>query len=193
MILAVVPSGGCANDSTGAGTDLGEGDGQAGNDAGGPRQTDGGAGDADAMTLRAGDTGEDSAPGMAAEGGPLEAGCASSCSTGPIGAELTFDAYPSLDQVGGSTLFQLPGYSDPACGSDVIIVLQPTAGEFLAFSASCTHACCAVTYQPSESRFYCGCHGSAYDLKGKVTAGPATRALTALKVCSDACGVQVMA
>ena len=58
-----------------------------------------------------------------------------------------------------------------------VLVTQPKAGEFKAFSATCTHAGCIV--QGVEgSEIYCGCHGARFDYEsGMVTAGPAKSAL----------------
>jgi ubiquinol-cytochrome c reductase iron-sulfur subunit len=51
-------------------------------------------------------------------------------------------------------------------------------GEWLVVSGLCTHASCPV--QPGLGRyggFQCFCHGSAYDLSGRVRQGPAKRNL----------------
>lgn len=54
-----------------------------------------------------------------------------------------------------------------------VVVTQPTAGEFKAFSALCTHEQC-VMYQTSEGAIRCGCHGSQFsDKDGSVLKGPA--------------------
>ncbi len=86
------------------------------------------------------------------------------------------------------------GYVDSNCGADdaggvPIIVAQPSSGHFIAFSSRCTHACCDVAFVGTG--FKCPCHGSTYDLSGKVTGGPAPRPLTGYPVCADACGVTV--
>lgn len=160
-ILAALPLSACGGSSVGEAADAGDGDGL--------------AGDADSdAAIRAPD-----------------ANCAPTCGTSPTTTALIFTAHPSLARVGGSVVFQLPGYSDPVCGLDLVIVVQPKAGEFVAFSAACTHACCPVSYQASTSRLVCPCHGSVYDLSGNVVAGPAPRGLTPLRVCSDGCGVYV--
>ena len=54
-----------------------------------------------------------------------------------------------------------------------IVVTQPKAGEFKAFSAICTHKGCTVAKVENGS-IDCPCHGSKYDMAtGAVTAGPA--------------------
>jgi Rieske Fe-S protein len=149
---------------------------------------DGGAGtDAGDDGGDAGDDGGDGGDDGGDDGG--EGGCTPTCSTGSKTAVLTFAAHPLLKQVGASLSFGHKGYSDPTCGQNQVIVAQPSAGHYVAFSASCTHACCFVTFQKTE--FVCPCHGSTYDLNGQVTGGPAPAALPKLSVCADECAVYV--
>ncbi|MFG1700133.1 Rieske (2Fe-2S) protein [Nonomuraea sp. NPDC049309] len=57
--------------------------------------------------------------------------------------------------------------------SQKIVVTQPTAGEFKAFSAVCTHAGCTVA-SVSNQTINCPCHGSKFSIAdGSVTDGPA--------------------
>ncbi|MBV8863855.1 MAG: ubiquinol-cytochrome c reductase iron-sulfur subunit [Acidobacteriaceae bacterium] len=46
-----------------------------------------------------------------------------------------------------------------------------------AFSPSCTHLGCAYRWQADKKLFTCPCHGSAFDIRGDVVAGPASRPL----------------
>lgn len=41
----------------------------------------------------------------------------------------------------------------------------------------CTHLGCTVPWVSAEKRFHCPCHGSIFDEKGQVLAGPAPRPL----------------
>lgn len=63
-----------------------------------------------------------------------------------------------------------------------VLVTQPKAGNFKAFSATCTHAGCIV--QGVEgTEIYCGCHGARFDYdSGMVLAGPAKTALGKIPV-----------
>lgn len=46
-------------------------------------------------------------------------------------------------------------------------------GGFLALYRKCTHLDCTVLWEPENMRFYCPCHGSAFDLDGTVQNPPA--------------------
>jgi len=63
-----------------------------------------------------------------------------------------------------------------------VVVTQPTAGEFKAFSAVCTHMGCIVN-QISNGTIDCPCHGSQYSITtGDVVTGPAPRPLPAKQI-----------
>lgn len=83
---------------------------------------------------------------------------------------------------GGSTLTTTSnvkvgsGYIDTTAA---VVVTQPTAGEYKAFTAVCTHMQCIVG-SVSNNVIQCPCHGSQYSAKdGSVIQGPATQALAA--------------
>lgn len=71
---------------------------------------------------------------------------------------------PAADvPVGGGTIL----------ADDLIVVTQPTEGEFKAFTAVCTHQKCPVT-SIADGEIICPCHGSHYAIAdGSVVAGPA--------------------
>jgi len=63
-----------------------------------------------------------------------------------------------------------------------IVLTQPTEGTIAAFSATCTHAGCAVN-EVSDGLIRCPCHGSVFDMAtGEPTAGPAKSSLPAVAV-----------
>ncbi|MEU9100686.1 Rieske (2Fe-2S) protein [Streptomyces sp. NPDC048361] len=63
-----------------------------------------------------------------------------------------------------------------------VVVTQPTAGQFKAFSAKCTHQGCAVS-SIADGTINCPCHGSKFDVTdGSVKAGPAPSPLPAAAI-----------
>ncbi|KOU36281.1 Rieske (2Fe-2S) protein [Streptomyces sp. WM6378] len=63
-----------------------------------------------------------------------------------------------------------------------VVVTQPTAGQFKAFSAKCTHQGCAVS-SVSGGTINCPCHGSKFDVAdGSVKGGPAPSPLPAAAI-----------
>lgn len=50
-------------------------------------------------------------------------------------------------------------------------------GGLLAMWWRCTHLGCTVPWVPEEGRFHCPCHGSIFNERGEVLAGPAPRPL----------------
>lgn len=48
---------------------------------------------------------------------------------------------------------------------------------FTVFDPHCTHLGCLYAWNPGLKRFQCPCHGSIFDIDGKVLAGPAPRPL----------------
>jgi Rieske Fe-S protein len=64
----------------------------------------------------------------------------------------------------------------------MVVVTQPTAGSFKAFTAVCTHQGCTVG-SVSGGAIHCPCHGSAFSIKdGSVVNGPATQPLAAVSI-----------
>ncbi|HET6211990.1 MAG TPA: Rieske (2Fe-2S) protein [Micromonosporaceae bacterium] len=63
-----------------------------------------------------------------------------------------------------------------------VVVTQPRAGTFTAFSAICTHQGCAVS-EIKDGTINCPCHGSRFAVAdGSVANGPATEPLPAVKI-----------
>lgn len=64
----------------------------------------------------------------------------------------------------------------------VLVVTQPTAGEFHCFTAICTHQGCTVG-TVSDGEIICPCHGSRYSIEdGSVVNGPAPAPLAEEKI-----------
>lgn len=72
-----------------------------------------------------------------------------------------------------------------------VVVTQPTAGDFKAFSAVCTHQGCTVS-SVADGVISCACHGSTFDAAtGAVKEGPATKPLPPKSVAVGADGLTV--
>ncbi len=121
-------------------------------------------------------------------GAPALAACGSSdsgaSSAPPTGSDTT-SAAPSSSSGSGSSAAGDdlgPASAVPAGGGKIfkdqnVVVTQPTAGTFKAFSATCTHMGCQVA-TISGGEIHCPCHGSAYSIKdGSVVGGPAPQPL----------------
>jgi Rieske Fe-S protein len=122
-------------------------------------------------------TGTNSTPA----GGATMATVPSSSSSSPaaVSGGGAADALTSTSEipVGGGKIFD----------AQVVVVTQPTSGEYKAFSAVCTHMGCIVS-KISDGKIECPCHGSEYSVAtGDVLRGPAPRPLAAkqIKVTGD--------
>ncbi|MEW2414825.1 Rieske (2Fe-2S) protein [Streptomyces sp. NPDC046866] len=63
-----------------------------------------------------------------------------------------------------------------------VVVTQPAAGQFKAFSATCTHQGCLVG-SVKDQNIVCPCHQSLFKISdGSVAGGPASRPLPAAKI-----------
>ncbi|HKW09893.1 MAG TPA: Rieske (2Fe-2S) protein [Gemmatimonadaceae bacterium] len=92
------------------------------------------------------------------------AGC--SAKTKPPLFETTVDV-GSLTTDGASLVTSMPGLD----GAPILIV-RDGSRRFHALSMQCTHEGCPVR-PPSQGIITCPCHGSQYDLEGRVRRGPA--------------------
>ncbi len=64
--------------------------------------------------------------------------------------------------------------------TDVPAVLIHQGGGFSALSLTCTHLGCTV--EQNKDEFVCPCHGSHFDLNGKLLHGPAVQPLASLRI-----------
>ena len=64
---------------------------------------------------------------------------------------------------------------------DEPLILTNDAGTIRTFAAVCTHEGCPLGWNAQQHLIRCPCHGSAFDLRGRVMNGPATKPLTQLE------------
>lgn len=57
-------------------------------------------------------------------------------------------------------------------GNKPVIVIRKNTGDYIAFSAVCTHLDCIVQYRKDLEQIYCACHNGHYDLNGRNISGP---------------------
>ncbi|MFF0087112.1 Rieske (2Fe-2S) protein [Streptomyces canus] len=113
---------------------------------------------------------------------------------GAAGVALTLNACGSEDDSSSSSSDSAAGGSVLAKTSDIpegggkifkdsgVVVTQPTAGEFKAFSSKCTHQGCAVS-GITNGVITCPCHKSEFSVTdGSVKKGPATQPLPEEKI-----------
>ncbi len=60
---------------------------------------------------------------------------------------------------------------------DTVAAFRDDAGKLHAVSPTCTHLGCRVTFNTAEISWDCPCHGSRFDIDGRVLQGPATKDL----------------
>jgi Rieske Fe-S protein len=101
------------------------------------------------------------------------------------------EAEPSEEESADDESDELASTSDIPVGGgavfadDDVVVTQPTAGEFKAFSATCTHQGCKVN-AVTDGQIVCPCHGSKFAVAdGSVTSGPAKTPLPEKSVTVD--------
>lgn len=83
---------------------------------------------------------------------------------------------------GGLKVSDVPVGGGTVLPDQGVVVTQPQAGVFKAFSAICTHQGCTVS-RVSDGTISCPCHGSKFNITdGSVTAGPAAEPLPAKTV-----------
>jgi Rieske Fe-S protein len=93
--------------------------------------------------------------------------------------------------VGGSATVTVNGFSDTNCQGGDIIVVQESAGQYVALSAMCPHQWCDVQYDGPGQGFTCPCHQAHFDITGKSAGIRTSRPLQVLKACADSNGVTV--
>jgi nitrite reductase/ring-hydroxylating ferredoxin subunit len=104
-------------------------------------------------------------------GAPSGTGTGTGAGGGSAGGAIKASDIP----VGGGTIFQ----------DAKVVVTQPTAGNFKAFSAVCTHMGCIVA-SVQGGKIGCPCHQSEFNIAdGSVARGPATKPLPSMTVTAS--------
>ncbi|NUW41613.1 Rieske (2Fe-2S) protein [Nonomuraea rhodomycinica] len=103
--------------------------------------------------------------------------------TQSTGQSTSGSGAPSAESTGSSAGGALAKTGDiPVGGGTIlkeqkIVVVQPAAGQFKAFSAICTHKGCLVA-KVADGTIDCPCHGSKFKIQdGSVANGPADQPL----------------
>lgn len=126
--------------------------------------------------------------GAAVAGGVALAGCGDDA---PSASDTTPTPTKQVDAGAGADPKILVATADVPEGGGVIlpdqevVVTQPVAGEYLAFSTICTHKGCPVD-AVENGTINCPCHGSMFAIAdGAVVGGPAPSPLASVEVTVD--------
>jgi Rieske Fe-S protein len=137
--------------------------------------------------------------GIGAAGASVLAACGGGQASGPSGGETTGAVEGAAKATGGATgpvevqrgsaiaqEADVPRdsaveFTDQETGQEAVLV-HLESGDFVAYSAICTHRGCTVAYR--DGRLACPCHGSVFDPAqgAAVEAGPAPRPLPNIPV-----------
>jgi cytochrome b6-f complex iron-sulfur subunit len=82
---------------------------------------------------------------------------------------ISLDRVEKLKTTGGSVLLKVEGLP--------LLFVRESEETIRGVDPTCTHRKCTVEYNKSRKRFICPCHGSQYDLEGRVLKGPAEKPL----------------
>ncbi|WP_371581808.1 Rieske (2Fe-2S) protein [Streptomyces sp. NBC_01314] len=134
-----------------------------------------------AVALTACGSEDDSSTSTSTSSGAGAGGDASSDST----AEAGSGSASGGDSAGGKEIAKtsdIPEGGGKIFESEGVVITQPEAGTYKAFSSVCTHQGCAVK-SISDGVINCPCHNSNFSITdGSVKSGPATKPLPAKEV-----------
>jgi Rieske Fe-S protein len=90
---------------------------------------------------------------------------------------LGLDKAEKLKTVGGFAILKVQDKD--------ILFIRDTEETVRALNPVCSHKKCLVGYSAEKKRIVCPCHGSNYDLDGKVLKGPAEKPLQVYEATLD--------
>jgi Rieske Fe-S protein len=110
----------------------------------------------------------------------------SSSSSSDAPADTSADGATSEGTEGGATGEAIAATTDVPEGSglvvDEIVIVQPTADEFAAFSAVCPHQGAIVSAPDADGNIICPRHQSTWTIDGALEQGPAETDLPAVEI-----------
>ncbi|MEV0459218.1 Rieske (2Fe-2S) protein [Catellatospora methionotrophica] len=93
---------------------------------------------------------------------------------GAHGSAAAEPAVPVVDPVALGPVTDIPVGGGKIYSTALVVVTQPVAGDFKAFTSICTHWGCQVA-EVENDQIICRCHGSRFSAAdGSVVLGPAT-------------------
>ncbi|BBC38143.1 hypothetical protein SGFS_094370 [Streptomyces graminofaciens] len=105
--------------------------------------------------------------------------------SGSAGGDDSADSGDDSSGSGGTAIAKtsdIPEGGGKIFESEGVVITQPTAGKYKAFSSTCTHRGCAVK-SIADGLINCPCHNTNFSIEdGSVKSGPATTALPEKKV-----------
>ncbi|HEY1095208.1 MAG TPA: Rieske (2Fe-2S) protein [Glycomyces sp.] len=117
------------------------------------------------------------------------AGALAACGTAesPNGSDATSGgADPTSGSTGGSGATGIAATADVPVGGGIVVdetvIVQPTADEFLAFSAVCPHQGAIVAAPDADGNIICPRHQSTWTIDGELEEGPAETNLSAVDI-----------
>ena len=113
---------------------------------------------------------------------PAAGGTAASAGGGAPAAGSSAATGSALPAGALAATSQVPDGGGKIIDGKNIVITQPQAGSFRAFTAICTHEGCIVS-NVSNGTINCPCHGSKFSIKdGSVVNGPAPSPLAAIAI-----------
>jgi Rieske Fe-S protein len=94
--------------------------------------------------------------------------------------------FPQLMSVGGGLVGEAAGMLEP------LAIMRDEGDHFLAVRALCTHMTCILNFNQLNATLDCPCHGSSFELDGRVISGPATQPLRVLPTRFDGTTLSVL-